>query len=374
MSIAAMSLSGLSGSSTISTKDVLGIGDKPMVGGITTEPIITDVVKNGNVSSLTLGDWTNKPSIHKTMDSMPNLVNPNTTVSINGSTSPNPAPMFSDSDLMKKAVDGLGGRLTDNQHTGIGDFHNTDISRNNVLVKGLCFYTDNRIDEKILEVVKIRLKASMNGYSLVTVSQKPLGFGRNIVLDLKPSHLAMAKQQLAGIEALNTDIIFMVEHDVLYPACHFDFVPPRKDVFYYDLNWWKVRDSDGQALHFKAKQVSGLCAYKNILIEYFKNRIRMIESGEIGGRRHFEPGSRYGSNDPYNKLTSHGFDTWFSKIPYVDIRHQGTVSRNVFDPSGYRGQVVDWTPADEIPSWGITKGRFNDWLQEVKDGKYPVNS
>jgi hypothetical protein len=231
--------------------------------------------------------------------------------------------------------------------------------------KGLCFYTDNKIEPTILNVVKIRLQASMNSHKLVTVSQKPLDFGENIVMELQRGHLAMAKQQLAGLEALNVDVVFMVEHDILYPPCHFDFMPPKKDVFYYNLNWWKVRVSDGQALHFKAKQVSGLCAYRDILIEYYKNRVRMIESGEIGGRRHFEPGSHY--RDAYSKLTSHGFDTWWSEIPYVDIRHDTVLTRNIFDPSGYRGRVIDWTMADEIPHWGRTKGRFQEWLQETKD-------
>ena len=229
--------------------------------------------------------------------------------------------------------------------------------------KGLCFYTDNKIEPNILDAVKMRLQASMNGHKLVTVSLQPLNFGQNIVMNIRRGHLAMAKQQLAGLEALDTDIVFMVEHDILYPSCHFDFIPPRKDTFYYNLNWWKLRVEDGQALHFKAKQVSGLCAYRDILIEYYRNRVRMIESGEIGGRRHFEPGGRH--HDAYNQLTTHGFDTWFSEVPYVDIRHGNALTRNIFDPSGYRGQVVDWTMADEIPGWGKTKGRFEEFLKDA---------
>ena len=235
--------------------------------------------------------------------------------------------------------------------------------------KGLCFYTDNRVSPDILNAVRTRLEASSNGYRLVTVSLQPLNFGENIVLNLRRGHLAMAKQQLAGLEALDTDIVFMVEHDCLYPACHFDFTPPRKDVFYYNLNWWKLRQNDGQALHFKAKQVSGLCAYRDILIDYYRKRVAMIESGEIGGRRHFEPGGRH--RDAYDKLTNLGFDTWFSEIPYVDIRHDHVVTRNIFDPSGYRGQVVDWTLADEIKFWGRTKNNFPQFLAKVISGEIP---
>ncbi len=234
------------------------------------------------------------------------------------------------------------------------------------LTKGLCFYTDNKIDPTILNVVQKQLKNCSNGFPIVSVSLKPMDLGDNIVLNLQRGHLAMAKQQLAGLERLDTDIVFMVEHDIIYPTCHFDFTPPRKDVFYYNLNWWKVRTTDGQALHFKAKQVSGLCAYRNILIDYYRNRVKMIESGEIGGRRHFEPGSHY--RDAYNKLTNLGFDTWFSEIPYVDIRHETVVTRSIFDPSGYRGQVTDWTMSEEIPFWGKTKGRFPQFLEDIENG------
>jgi glycosyltransferase involved in cell wall biosynthesis len=231
--------------------------------------------------------------------------------------------------------------------------------------KGLCYYTDNRLDQTILDAVRTRLKISMNGHRLVSVSLRPPGFdfGESIILNIRRGYLTMAKQQLLGLERLGTDIAFMVEHDILYPVCHFEFTPPKKDVFYYNLNWWKVRTSDGQALHFKAKQVSGCCAYTEILIEYFRNRVRMIESGEIGGRRHFEPGGHH--RDAYDKLTTHGFDTWSSEVPYVDIRHDTVLTRNIFDPSGYRGQVTDWTMADEIPHWGKTKGRFNEFLKEA---------
>jgi hypothetical protein len=235
--------------------------------------------------------------------------------------------------------------------------------------KGLLYYTDNRLDETIMKACQDRTKNSSNGHKIVSVSLRPIGFGQNITLDLQRGHLAMAKQQLAGLEALDTDIVFMVEHDILYPKCHFSFVPPREDVFYYNLNWVKVRTEDGQALHFKAKQVSGLCAHRNILLDYFRNRVKMIESGEIGGRRHFEPGSHY--RDAYRKLTNLGFETWFSEIPYVDIRHGNPLTRNIFDPSGYKNQVIDWQLMDSVPGWGYTKGRFWDFLKDVIDGKIP---
>jgi glycosyltransferase involved in cell wall biosynthesis len=232
---------------------------------------------------------------------------------------------------------------------------------------GILYYTDNELDPFILNIVLSHLKKYENKYEIVVVSLKPLDFKNNIILNLKRSHLTMTKQQLAGLLALDTDIVFMAEHDVIYPKCHFEFIP-EKNKFYYNLNWWKVREGDGQALHFKAKQVSGLCAYRDILIEYFSNRVKLIESGEIGGRRHFEPdGKRKYRDEGYGKLTNCEAIDWMSKIPYVDIRHGRAVTRNIYDPKGYRGQVTDWTLADEVPFWGRSKGRFLEFLEETKN-------
>jgi hypothetical protein len=231
--------------------------------------------------------------------------------------------------------------------------------------KALLYYTDNRLEPRIMALSQKSLLASCNGHKILSVSLKPMDFAENVVLNLQRGYLTMAKQQLAGLKLLDAEIVFFVEHDCVYPKEHFSFVPPRKDVFYYDLAWWKVRSNDGQALHFRACQVSGLCAYRDILIEYFQNRVRMIESGEIGGRRHFEPGNGP-HHDAYDKLTTHGFDTWYSEIPYIDIRHEGVVTRSIFDPKGYRGRVKDWTPSESVPSWGKSLGRFSDFLKEVE--------
>jgi len=339
------------GSST--PKHVLMMSNNLDMGRVATSPVVTDNM----VEFQTNRDDANQPIINKSMNTKSSVLVEKFPVSgVIQVSSPVPATSGTVNTNIRKQ--------TSNGSTIQGGNHGNSVSQTTGIVKGMLYYTDNQLDERIMKVVQKNLEYQCNGHRLVSVSLKPMSFGENIVLPLRRGHLAMAKQQLAGLEKLDTDIVFMVEHDIIYPACHFDFIPPRKDVFYYDLNWWKVRQSDGQALHFKAKQVSGLCAYRDILIEYYRNRVKLIESGEIGGRRHFEPGSHY--RDAYNKLTTHGFDTWFSEIPYVDIRHGTVVTRNIFDPSGYRGQVTDWTMADEIPYWGISKGRFNEFLDDIE--------
>lgn len=393
----AVGFSGVNSTPPVSPEQILLKRGKSEMEGVSTPLIVTDgMVQLRNVATYSHGDSGDKPCIDQSMHQNSPVVvngfsekdtNSSPPVSILGGR-PSPDPTLPqgvnrvDVNTGKGSLDfscGKGGNneiieishdssSIDGLRLGEGQCLEhcptpTIIPQSNSVSKGIVYYSDCRLDPVIMQAVQRQLLNSCNGNELISVTLKPINFGRNIVLPLQRSHLSMAKQQLAGLEKLDTDVAFMAEHDILYPREHFDFTPPRKDVFWYNLNWFKVRTSDGQALHFKAKQVSGLCAYRDILIDYFRNRVRMIESGEIGGRRHFEPGGRY--RDAYQKLTSCGFDTWYSDVPYVDIRHEGTVTRNIFDPSGYRNRVEDWKLVPEIPHWGVTLGRFPAFLQEV---------
>ncbi|HUW48646.1 MAG TPA: glycosyltransferase, partial [Patescibacteria group bacterium] len=133
--------------------------------------------------------------------------------------------------------------------------------------KGMVYYTDNLPSERVLNPVRRQLSKIRNGHALVSVSQIPIDFGENVVVDLERCQLTMFKQILIGLEAIKADIVFLCEHDVLYHPSHFDFTPEKKDIFYYNQNVWKVDAKSGQALFYYTKQTSGLVAYRDLLIE-----------------------------------------------------------------------------------------------------------
>ena len=58
----------------------------------------------------------------------------------------------------------------------------------------------------------------------------------------------MFKQILSALEAQDTDIVYFCEHDVLYDPSHFEFTPPKKDVWYYNVNVWKLDANTGHAM------------------------------------------------------------------------------------------------------------------------------
>lgn len=206
--------------------------------------------------------------------------------------------------------------------------------------KGVIYYTDNRLDEKIADRCRQQLREAFNG-EIVSCSLKPLYFGdTRIVLDLERGHLTMFKQILAALEASTAEIVYFCEHDVLYPSQHFNFTPPAKDTFYYDLNWWKVRE-DGLAVHWDAAQVSGLSCYRELAIEFYRERIASFEAENFD--RKYEP------------TTDNHYETWKCEVPHVDIRHNSNLTYNKWKLEHFRNKATavnfEQSTVENIPGW-----------------------
>jgi glycosyltransferase involved in cell wall biosynthesis len=215
--------------------------------------------------------------------------------------------------------------------------------------KGIIYYTHNQLDEKIAKPVRDQLQkiSDEKKIDIVSSSLKKMNFGvKNVRFPtLKPGELAMAKQILGALENSHGDIIFFTEHDCLYPPEHFDFTPPSKDKFYYNRNFWKLRITDGHAVHFDADQLSGLCAYKDLLITEYRKIYNFIEKNGFTIRTvSFEPGTRDGRSE-----------FWKSTVPIVDIRHGKNLTKEKWSQDDFRDKSTcqGWLESEnyQIPGW-----------------------
>lgn len=229
------------------------------------------------------------------------------------------------------------------------------------MTKGIVYYTDNRLDgirlrefnTEIFPLVQSLILKS--GLPIVSVSLKPINFGKNIVLDLEPSVLTMTKQILAGLEAIDTEYVFFCEHDILYHPSHFTFNPPEKDVFYYNVNGWKWDYRNKRVVtHDHMVGLYGLCASREKLTEHFKKKLAVIyERGydklisrnpkwiRIMG---YEPGK------PIRKggISNDRLEEWRSEYPNINIRHRRTITPTKMDlvdfihkPTGWKESTID---------------------------------
>lgn len=236
------------------------------------------------------------------------------------------------------------------------------------MTKGLAYYSDCRGDARVLEAVRRQVLRAAPGLPLVSVTLQPIEFGRNIVVPLARGYLTMFRQQLAAIEALETDVVFMVEHDMLYHPSHFKFTPPRDDVFWYNQHTWRVDAETGRALFYYCNQVSGLCASRDLLLDHYRRRVAYVERHGFSRNLGFEPGS----NRRVRELVdARGCESWMSRYPNVDIKTRFCLTPGRWSQEQFRNKnsCLGWTASDAIPGWGRTQGRFAAFLDDVEKGE-----
>lgn len=222
--------------------------------------------------------------------------------------------------------------------------------------KGIIYYTDNKLNLKIAHACKKQIKNI--GLPIVSASLKPMfDMGKNIHIRMQRGYMAYFTQILAALEASDADIVFFCEHDWLYHPSHFYFVPPRKDVYYYNDNWWRLRVSDGHAVHYETHLLPALCAYRELLLHHYRERMQRIQkegfSVDLVLRMGFEPGT----HNRKERIDDFKAEGWRSEYPNIDIRHENNLTASKWKPDDFRSQnnCRGWVEAEEIPGWGKGK-------------------
>ncbi len=234
------------------------------------------------------------------------------------------------------------------------------------ITKGVIYYTDNRLSEPIFSVVQKHILKS--GLPIVNVSLAPTNFGQNIVIDGEPGYVSIVNQIVTALEASTADYVFFCEHDVLYHQSHFNFLPPKNDVYYYNMNNWRWDYPENRVIKYDGlTSLSQLCANRKLALKHYKARRKKME--EIGLEKFsqkdprlarlwgYEPGRKKKRNGAFLEEKS---DSWNSEFPNIDIRHAGTFSLPKVKLKDFHHAPTGWieTTLDGIPGWNL-KGLFN---------------
>jgi len=234
-----------------------------------------------------------------------------------------------------------------------------------MVTREIIYYTDNVPSKSFLSIIQRQILRACGDIPIISVSQKPIEFGRNIVMaGIGRSNLSIYRQILAGLEASDADIVNFVEHDVIYHPDHFGFVPPDNTAFWYNSNVWKVRASDGQAVYYRTSGLSLMVCYRDIAIPHYRERVEKQKAGTLPRQTGHEPG---------HHLAPRGLGTipakfFMSEHPCIDIRHKkNKTGKSRFNKLSFHSEksIRDWQLADEVPFWGRTKGRFDEFLMNL---------
>jgi len=217
--------------------------------------------------------------------------------------------------------------------------------------KGVIFYTDNRAPEEILSEVFSRITAAAYRFHMpITISTPETVGGVR-------SYPTMVRQIIYCLEHNSAENVFFCESDVLYPESHFEFSPPKKDVFYYNDHVWRWDYPNNRYITYNGLlSLSQLCVNREYALQHFKKRLEIIQGLGEEALRGREPkwARRMGYEPGTKKIRKGGVsddekETWHSQDPIIDVRHGKTFSPRKVNLSDFKHPPMGWRETNERP-------------------------
>lgn len=142
--------------------------------------------------------------------------------------------------------------------------------------KTVIYVSSGQEGQEFEEKIRHTLLENSKGLPIVSVTQKPVNLGTNIVVgDVGASGFNFCRQVLIACEAAKTKFVISAESDCLYPPDYFQFTPERDDIPYRNTNIYVQRR--GQDYVYK-KQSSTFAQV--IGREFYIKRLRELFLGQ----------------------------------------------------------------------------------------------
>lgn len=237
--------------------------------------------------------------------------------------------------------------------------------------KSILYITNNILDTRLFKMCQKNIMETSCGFPIISVSQKPIEFGKNICIgELPHSSLSIAKQMLVGLDVIDTEFVAVAEHDCLYTSEHFSFFPHPTiaSTFWYNENVWVLHVTEqfyGTFSTFPGRMAnSQLICETELLRKATKDRIEIMShpvwlerhpTGRIGepGALDYNHAMRLsvgralrGCREMIRKYINnyHG-KLWKSVNPNIDFKHGANFTKN---RRGLKRRM-------SIPFWGTVK-------------------
>lgn len=206
----------------------------------------------------------------------------------------------------------------------------------------IIYYTSNKEDEKFEKKIRENLVGNCGDIPIISVSQKPIDFGKNIVVgDVGASGFNMFRQVLIGCKEAKTRFVISAEADCLYPPDYFEFMPEKDDVCYRNSNTYLL----GHRRDYFYKKNEGGTWSQIIGRDFYIKRLEELFEGAPEwsvGEKNF-PKERGKGEDIFRTAQIERFET---KNPCISIK-SGRGMRHY--------SHSDRTPIYELPYWGNGK-------------------
>jgi len=206
----------------------------------------------------------------------------------------------------------------------------------------IIYYTSNREDEAFEKKIKDKLLEVCGNIPIISVSHKPIDFGKNICVgDVGACDHNLFRQIWLGCKEAQTPYVISCEADCLYPPDYFQFVPEDEaDCYRFDnlhiLNQWGKGEWGGFWPKTTAPfaQITKREWYINEIEKALEGKPYWCEDGDRYRVRIFMDGPK-------------GWKTRKAENPIISLK-TGNGLRVHTNATG--------DPVSEIPYWGTAEG------------------
>lgn len=202
------------------------------------------------------------------------------------------------------------------------------------------YYTSNREDEQFEQKIRDRLLATIGDMPLISVSQKPIDFGKNICVgDVGVSNQNVFRQLQIGAQEAKTDFIISAEADCLYPQEYFEFIPGSVDSCYRYSNvwiffaWYKKQEHYVKKRWSESAQIVG----RDYLIRKIENVLQ--------GRGMWNPELEHKGEVP---IMFRNIKTWQTDVPVINIKTTEGMHKRTGVMDIYEESLPFWGKAEDL--------------------------
>jgi hypothetical protein len=220
----------------------------------------------------------------------------------------------------------------------------------------LIYYTSSRINEILGENVrKTLIETSYGALPIISVSQKPLDFGNNVLFGDFGIHVwNLYYQIMMGVERATTRWVVCCEDDILYPSEHLFYQPKHDDVFYYNTYKWTT---NGLVYWWRNRINMSTCiASRELMLKTLRKRFKEYPNKDHPKIRFFSEPGKYEKHLGLPEVKRLKFNT---KLPIVGFNHRPSLG-------GKRRINKTDVITPELPYWGKAKNLWEEYYGNDK--------
>jgi len=239
------------------------------------------------------------------------------------------------------------------------------------------YYTSNYLEEKnpiFVSNTKRQLLKAIGCLPLISVSQKPMDFGKNLCVgDIGRSHRNIYWQILQGCKEAKTEYVAMAEDDILYSYAHFHSYVPKRRIFAFDkqkLSLFTWTKPPMYTFRTKRMVINQMICHRELMIEAMEERFARVDELLKSGVTSEWIDSRWGDPCRYERLLGvkvQEREEFYCKTPSIVFSHPKAFGYE--NNQGKKKRLGDIRMFD-IPYWGKAEDVLQYYYQE-KEAKKP---